>query len=411
MSLYSAKDTHTLQSVLTVSELTAQIRVLLEDVFDRISVVGEISNAKVYPSGHWYFSLKDKDATIPCVCFKNANQQIKFELEDGLMVVARGKLSVYPPRGAYQMIVTALEPVGIGEWQLAFEQLRTKLEAEGLLDPLKKRPIPLFPRKVGVVTSLAGAALRDILSALKRRNRNVNVVISPAKVQGEGSAEEIAQAIAYLQALCDLDVILVARGGGSIEDLWSFNTEIVARAVASSAIPIISGVGHETDVTICDLVADLRAPTPTAAAELVAGGHAELLERWSNLSRRLTESIEHRLADAHRAVERLDPTSSLLRYQERLQRFSLRLTNYQERMLRSISARLSNCEHRWHQNHEKLLALGPLNVLARGFAILRKGDGTVVRDSSQIVAGETLEAMLYNGKLKVRVESAEDQWY
>ncbi len=411
MSLYSAKDTHTLQSVLTVSELTAQIRIRLEEEFDRVSVVGEISNAKIYPSGHWYFSLKDKDATIPCVCFKNANQQIKFELEDGLMVVARGKLSVYPPRGAYQMVVTSLEPVGIGEWQLAFEQLRAKLEAEGLLDPLKKRPIPLFPRRVGVVTSLAGAALRDILSALKRRNRNVNVIISPAKVQGEGSAEEIAQAIGYLQALPDLDVILVARGGGSIEDLWSFNTEVVARAVASSTIPIISGVGHETDITICDLVADLRAPTPTAAAELVAGGHAELLERWSNLSRRLTNRMEHLLADARRAVERLSPSSSLLRYQERLQRYSLRLSNHQERMQRSITARLSKYEHRWHQNHQKLLALGPLNVLSRGFAIVRKSDGTVVRDSSQITAGETLEALLHNGKLKIRVESVDDHWY
>lgn len=411
MSLYSAKDTHTLQSVLTVSELTAQIRNLLEEEFDRVSVVGEISNAKVYPSGHWYFSLKDKDATIPCVCFKNANQQIKFELEDGLMVVARGKLSVYPPRGAYQMVVNTLEPVGIGQWQLAFEQLRAKLEAEGLLDPLKKRPIPLFPRRVGVVTSLAGAALRDILSALKRRNRNVNVIISPAKVQGEGSAEEIAQAIGYLQALPDLDVILVARGGGSIEDLWSFNTEVVARAVASSTIPIISGVGHETDITICDLVADLRAPTPTAAAELVAGGHAELLERWSNLSRRLTNRMEHLLADARRAVERLSPASSLLRYQERLQRFSLRLSSHQERMQRAITARLNKYEHRWHQNHQKLLALGPLNVLARGFAIVRKSDGTVVRDSSQIAAGETLEALLHNGKLKIRVESVDDHWY
>lgn len=409
--MYTAKDPSTLQTVLTVSELTAQIRVLLEDVFDRIAVVGEISNAKVYPSGHWYFSLKDKEATIPCVCFKNANQQIKFDLEDGLMVVARGKLSVYPPRGAYQMIVTALEPVGIGQWQLAFEQLRSKLEGEGLLEPSCKRPIPLLPRRVGVVTSMAGAALRDIVSALRRRNRNVRVVISPAKVQGEGSAEEIVQAIRNLEELGNLDVILVARGGGSIEDLWSFNTELVARAVAGSSIPIISGVGHETDVTICDLVADLRAPTPTAAAELVARGQGELLERWSNLSRRLISRIDQIMSSARRAVERLDPTSSLLRYQERLKRFSLRLANLSDRTLRSVAMLLSSCLHRWKQNDEKLLALGPLNVLARGFAVLRKSDGKIVRNSSDVTAGETLEALLHNGKLKVRVESVEDHWY
>lgn len=409
--MYSAKDTSTLQPVLTVTELTAQIRVLLEDTFDRVAVVGEVSNAKVYPSGHWYFSLKDKDATIPCVCFKNANQQIKFDLEDGMMVVARGKLSVYPPRGAYQMVVTGLEPVGIGEWQLAFEQLRKKLESEGLLDPARKRPIPLVPRRIGVVTSIAGAALRDILSALRRRNRNVQVVISPAKVQGEGSPEEIAQAIHYLEALGNLDVILVARGGGSIEDLWSFNTEIVARAVAGCTIPTISGVGHEVDVTICDLVADLRAPTPTAAAELVAKGHAELLERYSNLSRRLTARMDQLLTAARRRLERLDPTSSLLRYQERLKRYSLRLANNQERAKRAVIALFVKYEHRWRQNHEKLLALGPLNVLGRGFAVLRTEEGKVVRDTAELKPGDALEALLHKGKLKVRVESIEDNWY
>jgi exodeoxyribonuclease VII large subunit len=238
--------------VLSVSELTAQIRDMLEGNFDQITVVGEVSNAKVYPSGHWYFSLKDKDATLPCVCFKTANAHIKFALEDGLQVVARGKLSVYPPRGAYQMVATHLEPVGIGEWQLAFEQLKAKLEAEGLLAAERKRPIPTMPHKIGVVTSIAGAALHDILTALNRRNRNVKVVVRPAKVQGEGSAEDVAQAIVDLQTLPDLDVIIVARGGGSIEDLWSFNTEVVARAVASCRVPVVSGVGHETDITICD---------------------------------------------------------------------------------------------------------------------------------------------------------------
>jgi len=409
--VHQARDTSTLQTVLTVSELTAQIREVLEEVFERVAVVGEISNAKVYPSGHWYFSLKDKDATIPCVCFKNANQGIKFALEDGLMVVARGKLSVYPPRGAYQLIVTALEPVGVGDWQLAFEQLRRKLEGEGLLAPSRKRAIPLLPRRIGVVTSLAGAALRDILSALRRRNRNVQVVISPAKVQGEGSPEEIAQAIKNLEELGGLDVVLVARGGGSIEDLWSFNTEIVARAVASCRIPTISGVGHETDVTICDLVADLRAPTPTAAAELVARGRADLLEQWTNLNRRLTGRIDLLLAEARRTLERLDPAVALMRYRERLRHYRSKVEHYQEQLYRIVTTFVGRCEHRWRQGHSQLLALGPLNVLRRGFSVLRKSDGSVVRNASEVAAGDELEALLYRGRLRVRVEQVAGDWY
>jgi len=397
--------------LLTVSELTAQIRVLLEDMFDHVAVVGEVSNAKIYPSGHWYFSLKDKDATVPCVCFKNSSAGIKFALEDGLMVVARGKLSVYPPRGAYQLIVSSIEPVGVGEWQLAFEQLRQKLESEGLLDPARKRAIPMLPRRIGVVTSLAGAALRDILTALERRNSNVHVVLSPAKVQGEGSADEIAQAIANLQELSLLDVILVARGGGSIEDLWSFNTEVVARAVASSRIPVISGVGHETDVTICDLVADLRAPTPTAAAELVARGRQELVDRWASLSRRLSLRMNHLLLDARSAVDRLNPIHSLLRYRERLSRLQLRVSSYGDTILRIATARVVQARQRWQKSHETLLALGPLNVLARGFSILRAEDGKIVRRASDVAPGDKLEALLEKGKLIVRVESVDPDWY
>ncbi|HEY9870376.1 MAG TPA: exodeoxyribonuclease VII large subunit [Candidatus Obscuribacterales bacterium] len=405
--MYSVDDSARPRPVLTVSELTAQIRCLLEDTFDQVAVVGEVSNAKVYSSGHWYFSLKDKEATLPCVCFRSTNSSIKFELEDGLMVVARGRLNVYPPRGAYQLVASSLEPVGVGEWQLAFEQLRNKLEAEGLLDPARKRPIPMLPARVGVVTSLAGAALRDILIALRRRNSNVHVLISPAKVQGEGSPEEIAQAIANLEEFGPVDVILVARGGGSIEDLWSFNTEVVARAVASASVPVISGVGHETDITICDLVADLRAPTPTAAAELVAAGRAELLERWGNLNRRLSARITHLLVGAHRSLDRLNPLHSLLRYSERLANLGLRVSSYRDRLTRRLAILMAQAHHRWQTNHEKLQALGPLNVLARGYAILRKRDGTVVRDAGEVEAGELLEALLDKGKLTVKVESVE----
>lgn len=402
--------TKKLSSVLTVSELTAHIRLALEATFDNIAVVGEVSNFKVYPSGHWYFSLKDKEATLSAVCFKNCNQQIKFELEDGMQVVARGKLSVYPPRGSYQIIVTGLEPVGIGAWQLAFEQLRAKLGAEGLLAPERKKPIPILPRRIGIVTSTAGAALRDVLTALNRRNSNIEVVISPCKVQGEGSAEEIAQAIAYLEAIGGIQTILVCRGGGSIEDLWSFNTEIVARAIANCSIPIISGVGHEPDITICDLVADLRAPTPTAAAELVAQGRAELLSRWSNLHRHMVGQFDQRLFAARHQLTRLSPVQSLLRLQHKLANLRLSIHNYQVRMVAKATAKLAQSTHAWEQNRKKLMALSPTSVLARGFAVLRKQDGSVVSQPDDVKPGETLEALLYKGKLKIQVISGEDSW-
>ncbi len=408
--MFVTREVSRMQPVLTVSQLTGLIKDVLEETFTYIYVVGEVSNAKVYPSGHWYFSLKDQEATLPCVCFKNANSSIKFKLEDGLMMVARGKLSVYPPRGSYQMIVTGLEPVGVGEWQLAFDQLAAKLEKEGFFAPERKRPIPIFPRRIGVVTSPAGAALRDILHTLKRRNRSLDVVISPCKVQGEGSAEEIAGAIAILSEVEDVDVIIVARGGGSIEDLWSFNTEVVARAVLSAAVPVISGVGHETDVTICDLVADMRAPTPTAAAELVAKGTVELMDKWSILDRRLHSQMTEKLNAARRQVERLSPLNSLMRYSERLQRLSDRVIALRQSLNSRLNVQFAAAGHRLKTNREKLLALGPLNVLLRGFSVLRKNDKTVVRSFSDVKPGETLEALLHEGKLKIKIESVEEKW-
>ncbi len=407
--MYSPKSTSPLHPVLTVSQLTAQIREVLEEVFENVLVVGEVSNAKLYNSGHWYFSLKDKEATLPCVCFKTFNTGLRFKLEDGMQVVLRGKLNVYPPRGAYQLVASSIEPVGIGEWQLAFEQLKEKLSKEGLLDPERKRPIPILPRRVGVVTSTAGAALRDILSALARRNKLVNVVIAPAKVQGEGSAEDIAHAIRELQRIPDVDVILVARGGGSIEDLWSFNTELVARAVSTCSVPVISGVGHETDITICDLVADLRAPTPTAAAEMVARGSAELLDRWQGLEKRLLYRMDDRIARARHTLHRVDPINGLLRYHERLKRNHLKVLSYRDRMTHRMAHALNSAEHKWRQNHEKLSVLGPKNVLSRGFSILRKLDGQIVRTYEDVKPGDIVEGILLQGRLKLRVEEVEPE--
>lgn len=405
--MYSLKEANPLNPVLTVSQLTNRIRDTLEGEFDSVSVVGEVSNAKIYPSGHWYFSLKDQEATLPCVCFKNSNSSLKFKLEDGLQVVARGKLSVYPPRGAYQMIVTNIEPVGVGEWQLAFDQLKAKLEAEGLLDPAKKKAIPMVPRRVGVVTSPVGAALRDILSALSRRNRHVSVLIAPAKVQGEGSAEEIAQAVRHLQTFADLDVIIVARGGGSIEDLWSFNTEVVARAVAECRIPIISGVGHETDTTICDLVADLRAPTPTAAAELVARGSAELLEKFGFLNRRLSQTIEDRLHQSRRDLLRLSPVNALNRYQDRLELASVNVASRRMHITNRIERLLARSTHTFSELREKLHALGPDNVMKRGFSVLRTREGKIITRADDLKPGDTVEALLRSGKVILKVESVE----
>ena len=409
--MFSPKEfNNQLGPVLTVSELTGQIKDQLEGNFDKVFVAGEISNAKVYPSGHWYFSLKDQNSTLPCVCFKGANQYIKFKLEDGLQVIAKGKLSVYPPRGAYQLVATRLEPVGVGEWQLAFEQLKAKLEEEGLLARERKRPIPMFPRKVGVVTSPAGAAVQDIINTLTRRNNTVKIIISPAKVQGEGSVESIVEALSMLNTIDDLDVVIVARGGGSIEDLWSFNTEPVARAVLASKVPVISGVGHETDVTICDLVADLRAPTPTAAAELVAAGHKELLDRWTYLQNQLTDLIDIRLSDAELRLERLSPVNSLLRYEERLKSIRQEILFKQEKMVNNMTTLLNCCQHKWSELDQKLMALGPKNVMSRGFSILRKEDGSLIRSHKDLKPGEKLVALLNDGKVLVEVKETSGDW-
>ncbi|MDZ4834247.1 MAG: exodeoxyribonuclease VII large subunit [Candidatus Melainabacteria bacterium] len=409
--MHSLKPNYPLRAVLTVGQLTNQIKDILETTFDFVLVAGEVSNAKIYPSGHWYFSLKDQDATISCVSFKKNNQYIKFKLEDGMMVVAKGKLSVYGPRGSYQMVVTSIEPVGIGEWQLAFEQLKETLIKEGLISDQRRRPIPMLPRKIGIVTSSAGAALQDILNTIHRRNKSVNIVIAPAKVQGEGSAESIRDALHMLYEMNDLDCIIVARGGGSIEDLWSFNTEIVARAVASSPVPIISGVGHETDVTICDLVADLRAPTPTAAAELVARGYEELLNKWTYLRRHMVSTIDDRLIRVQRRLTQLSPEKSLLRYQDRLRHLSSRVAFARQLMTDKVEHRIATSRHRWWQQSQKLQALGPQQVLGRGFSVIRKEDGTIIRDFSSVHPGDRLEALLESGRLIVEVKETQENWW
>ena len=262
--------------ILTVSELTKEIRDTLEESFDQISVVGEISNFKSHISGHWYFSLKDSDAVINCTMWKGFNQYVFFTPQDGMKIIVNGRLTVYPPRGSYQLDIRSMKPAGIGELQEAFEKLKKKLEVEGLFDEGIKKTIPTFPKKIGVVTAIDGAAFRDLVSVAERRYPLAEIVISPSRVQGSGAAESIVKSIKHLNDYPGIDVIIVARGGGSIEDLWAFNEEIVARAIFKSKIPVISGVGHEVDFTISDYVADLRAPTPSVAMEIATPDITEI---------------------------------------------------------------------------------------------------------------------------------------
>ena len=320
------------RSILTVSQLTSEIKTLLERNFDHVWVEGEISNLRLPGSGHLYFTLKDEKAQIRGVMFRLQNRLLKFEPKDGLQVIGYGRITVYEPRGDYQIILDYLEPKGLGALQLAFEQLKEKLAAEGLFDPARKRPIPHLPQKIGIVTSATGAAIRDILRIIDRRFANIQILLYPVRVQGQGAAQEIAQAIQALNHLPDVDVMIVGRGGGSLEDLWAFNEEIVARAIFSSRIPVISAVGHEVDFTIADFVADLRASTPSAAAELVVRNKVELVQNLKNLERALLQSfratldlqqerffsLRERLADPRRRLSdqriRLDDLSSRLAY-------------------------------------------------------------------------------------------------
>ena len=287
--------------ILTVSELTKEIRRTLEDSFQQVSVVGEISNFKSHISGHWYFSLKDSGAVINCTMWKGFNQYVFFTPQDGMKIIVNGKLTVYPPRGSYQLDIRSMKPAGLGELQEAFEKLKKKLEAEGLFDEKIKKPVPVFPSKIGIVTAIDGAAFRDLVSVAKRRYPLVELLIAPARVQGSGAAESIVNSIKLLNKSGDIDVIIVGRGGGSIEDLWAFNEEVVARAIFKSRVPVISGVGHEVDFTIADYVADLRAPTPSVAMELATPDAMEIenyiREFLLKSSRIIDEQIEEKNGD------------------------------------------------------------------------------------------------------------------
>jgi exodeoxyribonuclease VII large subunit len=431
--------------VLTVTELTVRVRDLLEQEFPEIWVEGELSNCKIWNTGHLYFTLKDGGSQIRAVIFRSALRYLRFKPTDGLRVVARGRVSVYEPKGEYQLICEHLEPHGLGALQLAFDQLKKRLQDEGLFDAARKRALPCLPRKIGIVTSIEGAAIRDIIKVLRRRYANAHLVICPARVQGEDSAPDVARALRQIGRVPGVDVVIVARGGGSIEDLWAFNEEVVARAIARVPVPVVSGVGHETDVTIADFVADLRAPTPSAAAELVVAAKDEFCARIDRLEDRLRAAAGARIQRLSRRVHIADSrpvfagfrgriamrgrhVSELSHALARVLRDALaaraRRVNIVERRLAAVDAgrrlaamntrlvesdgRLLNAARRRHHRAAaqfgnaagRLDTLSPLAVLGRGYAVAWNADKTrVLRDAAAVAPGDTVRVTLSKGEL------------
>src|SRR5438132_8630956 len=418
------------RKIYSVSELSFQIRDMLERRFIDVWVEGELSNYKTSTAGHLYFTLKDDRAQLPAVCFRNSARLLRFRPENGKLFRARGRVSTYEGRGEYQLIVEVLEPAGLGALQLAFEQLKEKLEKEGLFKQERKRPIPAFPRKIGVVTSPKSAALRDILSVLKRRNNAINVLIFPAEVQGDGASLQVMEGIDCLSRT-DVDVIIVTRGGGSMEDLWPFNEERVARAIMRSQKPVISAVGHEVDFTICDFVADLRAPTPSAAAEIVIKSKAELVDRVGQLEGRLTAVMKYRMnglrsflaskvgsrgfvvaeTRIRRMVQRVDDLTFRLEQFGRSGTFIRAREHRVEMCEQQLSAALQQRLRKWHQLFARIAhtldALSPLAVLERGYAICLTPEGRVIRSADAVNVDETVKVKLHQGSLSARVTAKE----
>ena len=449
---------------LTVSELTESVRKAIEARFASVWVEGEISNFKAHSSGHWYFTIKDEGAQLRAKCFRSANSRIRFRPTDGLHVRARGRLTVYEVRGEYELIVEALDPVGAGALQVAFEQLRDRLQAEGLFAPELKRPLPFFPGRVGVVTSRTGAAIRDILNVISRRTRTVHVLFSPACVQGDGAGRDIARAIKLINDYHDraraqgrnqevVDVLIVGRGGGSTEDLWAFNEEEVARAIRASTIPVISAVGHETDFTIADFVADRRAPTPSAAAELVAAREDQLCAALAQTGQNLSQLMRYKIVTARSRVQQQalsqafdevrgrlrDATASTNAAIHRLQILMNQTVRSAHLRADALSGSLAPAQLRARLAEERvrfdsaytgcntaiekqiveakkrlglaatsLDALSPLGVLQRGYAIAQNADGDLLRDAKLLSIGDRVKVRLAQGRIDARVEGVED---
>ena len=386
--------------ILTVSELTKEIKLSLESNFSKVSVVGEISNFKNHISGHWYFNLKDADAVINCTMWKGFNQYVFFTPQNGMKVILNGKITVYPPRGNYQVDVRSMKPAGMGELQEAFEKLKQKLEAEGLFDEEHKREISSFPKKIGIVTAIDGAALRDMISVANRRYPLLEIVIAPATVQGSGAAVSIVKCIKRLNQEKDIDTIIVARGGGSIEDLWGFNEEIVARAIYNSKIPVISGVGHETDFTISDYVSDLRAPTPSVAMELVTPDKREIIAFINDFSYYLKNNLENIISNSRSRIRQV-----VLSYGFRVPIDLVR--RKQQEVDFGISKILQNIDRKILVDKQSVTLLIKTleshdikKTLKRGFVLVEQNSKFVKR-LADLNKNQSAELSFYDGKIKV----------
>jgi len=391
------------KNVITITELTRQIKFSLESSFPRVWVEGELSNFKQHTSGHLYFTLKDEGAQLSALMWRSRVANLTFQPIDGMKVIARGSLTVYPPRGNYQFDVDQIQQIGLGELQLAFERLKHKLDTEGLFDHGHKKPIPEFPECIGLVTSETGAALQDIRSVLSRRHPSVNVVLAPVRVQGVGAAEEIAVAINDMNHLIGIDVMIVGRGGGSLEDLWAFNEEVVARAIYASTIPIISAVGHEIDFSIADFVADMRAPTPSAAAELVVRDRSELLEDIGNLCYTMRDALENQLSGLRDRTARLVTSYSFNRPKDLIRELSQRGDELERSLGISFAHLVQTVRQTYHSLQQQLEALNPGGVLKRGYAIVKK-EGRIISNADALGAGDHADIQFHDGTIGVKVE-------
>jgi len=388
--------------VIPVSELNRRVRTLLENQFEILWVSGELSNVKLAPSGHWYFCLKDPNAQVECAMFRKRAQFLDFRPENGVRVEVRARVTLYEPRGNYQLVVEEVRKAGLGALYEAFEKLKARLAAEGLFEADRKKAIPRFPRAIGLVTSPSAAALRDVITTLRRRGPMIPLVLYPTLVQGDGAASQIARAIQRANAHGACDVLIVCRGGGSLEDLWAYNEEAVARAIFASRLPVVSGVGHETDFTIADFVADLRAATPTAAAVAASPDGEALRSEVEACRRRLARGMR-RIIEV--GMQRLDSaTRRLLTPAERIERQRERLAQTQRRMQRALGGELRHKAQRLAGLRTALSHLDPTQVLGRGYSIVRGSDGHVRRTSAGLSAGEPLDVTFSEGGALVRVE-------
>jgi exodeoxyribonuclease VII large subunit len=440
------------RKILSVSELTARISNVLASQFSNLWVEGEVSNYRPAQSGHLYFTLKDAKAQVRCVCFRTQAMRLRFRPEDGLKLIVRGSISVYEPRGEYQIYVEHIEPSGVGALQLAFEQLKKRLEAEGLFDVARKKSLPMLPRRIGIVTSPRGAAVRDILRILRRRFPNLHLIVYPVRVQGEGAAEEIVAALNYFSRKKAVDVILLARGGGSIEDLWSFNEESVARAIAACAIPVVSGVGHETDFTIADFVADVRASTPSAAAEIVVKSRLEFQKHLLELEHKISQRMRYVLLEHRHHLKELTTHIGFRRLEDLLRQHRQQTDEMTSRLAIALEGRIEKLRRRytvaatriasfdlrarirtfglrlvqrstelgvrmerllgtkiqlWERLRVQLDERSPLRVLQRGYAICTDAAGNVVSAADQVAVGAELNVQLARGRLGVEVRRRE----